>query len=185
MIFDANAFQAKMLGNYKKQPVTGVTPVTGCSVTGAKSLKLLRLPVLLVEEHVIPNVVNKPVTEPVTDQCQILADASHYVAALAKLERDEQIPAAFKIPWARFQSTSWPDIDLNRRDELIADAGLFLDAWAKDADGSDWSASDLFDRPSGLIWRLKGRKVAALGWRCFRLDGDAKLSEFGEGAADD
>ena len=189
MIFDADAFQSVMRGNYEKTPVTPVTPVTGVLVTGAKSLKSQRSQASQVENTVIPNEINQPVILPVTDLCQTVPnvqdtfDPSHFAAALAKLEDNKDIPADYKEPWAQLQSTMWPDVDLNRRDELIADAGLFLDAWAKPAEGSEWSASDLFDRPRGLVWRLQGRKVEAIGPQCYRLEGEMRMTDFTEGAA--
>ena len=190
MIFDADAFQSVMRGNYEKTPVTPVTPVTGVLVTGAKSLKSQRSQASQVENTVIPNEINQPVILPVTDLCQTVPnvqdtfDPSHFAAALAKLEDNKDIPAAYKEPYAHFQATSWQGLSLSRLDELTADVWGFMNskraAWALE---NGWTGPDLFDRPRGLVWRLQGRKVEAIGPQCYRLEGETSLTDFTEGAA--
>ena len=63
----------------------------------------------------------------------------------------------------------------------LDDAGRFLDAWGGRAAAMQSSAGDLFGvpcegQPGGLIWRLKGGRVEALGWDHARL-GDERIIE--------
>src|SRR5271166_214721 len=59
-------------------------------------------------------------------------------------------------------------------------AGAFLDAWGADAATMQWSAGELFDVPrhgrrGGLVWELRGERVAALGEDGARLSGGRVL----------
>jgi hypothetical protein len=52
--------------------------------------------------------------------------------------------------------------------QVINDAGLFLDEWGQRAEHLGWTPDDLFAPPAegqyrgGLVWRLQGRRVAAV-----------------------
>jgi hypothetical protein len=79
-----------------------------------------------------------------------------------------QVPAIYAAAFARLQVT-WP---LGMPDwewqQVINDAGLFLDEWGQRAEHLGWTPDDLFAPPAegqyrgGLVWRLQGRRVAAV-----------------------
>jgi|GEM_PF-4717195 len=185
-----SALLSVFAGSGKKTPVTAVTPVTGISVTGYKSLKLHGLQGLQVENSQKGKRVLEPVTLPVTrppeneGAGQTRFDQAFYELALAKLEsaacleKGQILPREYVEAWARFQATAWPDVDVPAHDNLISWAGVFLDQWAGVALANEWTAKDLFARPYGLLWRLQGRKIESLGQRCFRLEGNAGLTEW-------
>jgi hypothetical protein len=84
--------------------------------------------------------------------------------------------------WARLQVQ--PPLLLAESDwrRAIDDAGRFLDTWGADAAAMQWSMAELFDapregRPGGLIWRLNGERVEALGADCARLS-DGRMIDF-------
>jgi hypothetical protein len=63
----------------------------------------------------------------------------------------------------------------------LADGGQFIDAWGADAAAIGWTAGELFDvpsagRPGGLVWRVKGERVEALGVASARFTGGHAIS---------
>jgi hypothetical protein len=59
----------------------------------------------------------------------------------------------------------------------LDDGGRFLDAWGVDAATMGWAAGELFEVPrgrlgGGLVWRLNGGRVDALGEDRARLADD-------------
>ena len=51
----------------------------------------------------------------------------------------------------------------------LDDGGRFLDSWGSDAADAGWTPGDLFDAAAGLIWRLAGEPVEAIGVDSVRL----------------
>ena len=55
----------------------------------------------------------------------------------------------------------------------LDDGGLFFDRWGADAAALGWTAGELLDVTAGLVWRLGGERVEALGPDHVRL-GDGR-----------
>ena len=87
----------------------------------------------------------------------------------------------YAIAFAQIQANAPPEVPLERWHQFINDAGIFLDQWGHDAERLGWRAEALFglhpnapmaryDR-MGLIWMLKGERVAAITATAARLSG--------------
>jgi hypothetical protein len=92
------------------------------------------------------------------------ADAIAERAALAA----DSVPACYLDAWARLQCQRPSSVDPVAWRRAIDDAGLFLGAWGADAATMRWTPGELFDvprdgQPGGLVWRLTGGRVSALG----------------------
>jgi hypothetical protein len=75
----------------------------------------------------------------------------------------DSVPALYLDAWARLQCqkpTRVSDVDWRL---ALHDGGLFLDAWGEEAAALGWTPGALFDVASGLVWRLAGERVEALG----------------------
>lgn len=84
------------------------------------------------------------------------------LAERASLSADG-VPAHYLDAWAFLQCRHPPLAAESDWRRAINDAGLFLDAWGHQAAALQWTSTDLFDPESGLVWRLAGTQVAALG----------------------
>ena len=80
----------------------------------------------------------------------------------------DRVPACYLDAWARLNHQEPLGVSENEWRLALDDGGRFLDAWGADAATMRWTAGELFDvpregRPGGLVWQLKGKRVAALG----------------------
>jgi hypothetical protein len=57
----------------------------------------------------------------------------------------------------------------------LNDGGLFLDDFGEEAAALGWTAANVFSAASGLVWRLGGRRVEAIGRDCARPDDGQNL----------
>ena len=87
------------------------------------------------------------------------ADAIEERAGLAA----DRVPAVYLDAWAGLQCQRPLSVADAEWRLAVNDAGLFLDAWGADAASMGWSTGELFDVTRGLVWRLVGDRVAALG----------------------
>ena len=80
-------------------------------------------------------------------------------AALA----DGGVPAAYLNVWARFchQLPPFAAPELWRR--AVHDAGRFLDGFGSQAAQLGYTPAEIFDIHGGLVWRLAGARVEAIG----------------------
>lgn len=142
-----------------KTAVTAVTPVTGPKSYGSNPLELRELRALRVKKHGLANHAKTPVTEAVTAP-PLDADASI-------LEREgmavDGAPGVYLTAWARLQTHRPFGVSSEAWQRAVVSAGLFLDRWGEDAARLGWTAGQLFDAPYGLVWRLDGGLVEALG----------------------
>lgn len=143
--------------------VTGVTHVTKSKVT-ARSSRVT------------------PVT-PAT--CLIRSSPEGYVAGRAEgqfeaFDVDERaaiaihdggIPDGYGEAFARLQTAQPIGVDHSRWLQLIDDAGRFLDQWGAEAERLQWTADELFKKPTmiraaleycGLCRAIKGRNVVQI-----------------------
>ena len=91
------------------------------------------------------------------------------------------VPIIYAPEFARLQAHPPTEIQRDRWDQFINDAGLFFDRWGKQAEAFGWRPDELFgldpvapmaryDR-MGLIWMLKGERVVALAATEVKLSG--------------
>lgn len=79
-----------------------------------------------------------------------------------------QVPAIYAVAFAQLQVNRPPGPPEWMWRQAINDAGLFLDEWGRRAEHLGWAPDDLFSPPiegqpcGGLVWRLQGRRVAAV-----------------------
>jgi len=85
----------------------------------------------------------------------------------------DRIPAVFLDVWARLNCQKPARVSEADWRLALNDGGLFLDTWGNDATALQWTPGALFDVASGLIWRLGGGRVEALGADHARL-GDGR-----------
>jgi hypothetical protein len=82
------------------------------------------------------------------------------------------VPIIYASAFAHLQAHAAPGVPIERWDQFINDAGIFLDLWGHEAERLGWRAEELFGlHPEvpmarydqmGLIWMLKGEYVVAL-----------------------
>jgi hypothetical protein len=90
-------------------------------------------------------------------------DAIEERAALAA----DSVPACYLDAWARFQCQR------PCQATEIDGAGRFLDAWGCEAMEAGWTPGELLDVKTGLVWRLAGQHIEAVGAGHVRL-GDGR-----------
>jgi len=86
----------------------------------------------------------------------------------------ETCPAPYADTFTRLNHQKPMALSDARWSRALDDAGRFLDDWGAEAAAMHWSAGELFDlpregRPGGIVWRLKGERVDALGADHVRL----------------
>ena len=102
--------------------------------------------------------------EPVAAALDPVADAIEERRALIA----DTCPAPYADVFARLNHQKPLAVSVEQWERAANDAGLFLDAWGTLAEEMQWTAGDLFDVPregraGGLVWRLGGERVEALG----------------------
>ncbi len=92
----------------------------------------------------------------------------HAIEERAALAADS-VPACYLDAWARLQCQRPSYVTEEARRQSIEDAGRFLDAWGCEAMEAGWTPGELFDAVTGLVWRLAGERVEAIGADHVRL----------------
>lgn len=103
----------------------------------------------------------------------------------AMLIADGGIPECYAAAFAALQQRVPAGVDRRRWELFLNDAGLFLDAWGREADECGWTPADLFGlHPTaplarydemGALWLLKGNHVEALTAEWLRLSKGLKF----------
>ena len=106
-------------------------------------------------------------TAPRSAACREEQAAIEERAALAA----DSVPACYADAWARLNHQKPANVTESRWRLALGDGGRFLDAWGDEAAELGWTAGDLFEVLFGLVWRLVGERVEALG------PDDAELSD--------
>ena len=147
-----------------KTGVTGVTGVTCETVTCDKSLMLQLLRPLRLKNDKNPKSALEGVTETL--------NARNGIDTIEVEERKgmamDGVPELYLDDWARLQCQRPAAVSDDEWRQAIIDAGLFLDCWGSPALELGWTPADLFDAardgsPGGLVWRIKGQGIRALG----------------------
>ena len=96
----------------------------------------------------------------------------------------DRVPALYIDAWARLNYQKPFAVSDAEWRLALDDGGRFLDAWGEYATALGWTPGELFDVPregrlGGLVWRLAGERVEALGPAHVRL-GDGRTIMRGE-----
>ena len=91
------------------------------------------------------------------------------------------VPACYLDAWARLNCQK--PLRVSDAEWRLAhdDGGQFLDAWGEDAATLGWTSGELFDVTAGLVWRLGGERIEALGPDHARLRGGRTLKSKRDG----
>ena len=131
-----------------------------------------RLKALLAEKR-LPQEPTKPTKAPfvsfVSDPGSPFFEAEVAVQERAGLAAG-RVPAIYLDTWARLNCQKPFRVSEAEWRLALNDGGLFLDGWGEDAVALGWTPGALFDVASGLVWRLGGVRVGALGADHARLN---------------
>ena len=103
------------------------------------------------------------------------ADAIEERAGLAA----DRVPAAYLDAWARLNHQEPFDVTEAQWRQAVDDGGLFLDARGSEAAETGWTPGELFDVAAGLVWRLAGASVEAIGADHVRLSDGRTIARGG------
>jgi hypothetical protein len=155
-----------------KTGVTGVTGVTDPEGYASTLPELRRLRQLRVKSSKFPDDAKAGVTEGVTSAPE--ADETDII------EREGMasggVPSAYLRGWAMLQTYPPLGVSPETWQGVVNDTGRFLDRWGREADRFGWSSDELFQQPHGLVWKLSGGRVEALGINHARMDGGRLLA---------
>jgi hypothetical protein len=73
------------------------------------------------------------------------------------------VPAVYRDAWSRLNCQRPYGISEPQWRRALDDGGRFLDAYGNEAAQLGWLPGDLFDLVGGIVWRLNGESVAAVG----------------------
>jgi hypothetical protein len=82
----------------------------------------------------------------------------------------DRVPVAYLDVWARLNHQRPFDVSEAEWRLALDDGGRFLDAWGGEAAEAGWTPGELFDVMAGLVWRLAGEQVDAIGVDRVRLN---------------
>jgi hypothetical protein len=145
--------------------VMGVSGVTGALGLHLKPQQLRQLRQLRLEKDDWGKSAKEGVTSLATPSIGRDFDAIEERAALAA----ESVPACYLDAWARLQCQRPSYAPEEAWQRAIDDAGRFLDACGDEAADAEWTPGELFDAMTGLVWRLAGERVEAIGADHVRL----------------
>jgi hypothetical protein len=83
----------------------------------------------------------------------------------------DSVPAVYLDAWSRLNHQRRLGVSEAEWRLALDDGGRFLDAWGSEAAELGWTPGELFDVRAGLVWRLVGQHVEAIGADHLRLSG--------------
>ncbi len=141
-----------------------------------------RLKALLAEKQ-LPQEPTKPTKAPfvsfVSDPGSPFFEAEVAVQERAGLAAG-RVPAIYLDTWSRLNCQKPFRVSEAEWRLALDDGGLFLDGWGEDAAALGWTPGALFDVARGLVWRLSGGRVDALGADHARLNDGRTIVQEGE-----
>jgi hypothetical protein len=135
----------------KKPAVTPVTPVTPLARQKGKSEQA--------------NIAILDGAEPDADEIDERAGIAN-----------DSVPGLYLDAWARLNWQKPARVSETHWRLALDEGGRFLDTWGEEAAALGWTPGDLFDVAGGLVWRLGGERVEALGPDHVRL-GNGQILE--------
>jgi hypothetical protein len=91
----------------------------------------------------------------------------------------DSVPAVYLDAWARLNCQRPHGVIEADWHRALQDGGLFLDEFGNEAARLCWRPDELFDLRNGLIWRLSGERVLAVGTHGVRLRNGLTLGKRG------
>lgn len=88
----------------------------------------------------------------------------------------DSVPAVYLDAWARLNHQKPEGVTQADWRRALDDGGCFLDGFGKAAAGLGWRPGELFDLGRGLVWRLNGKRVQAIGTHGVRLNNGLALA---------
>lgn len=88
----------------------------------------------------------------------------------------DRVPAVYLDAWSRLNYRKPFDASEADWRSALDDGGRFLDSWGDAAVALGWTVGDVFGVNEGIVWRLAGQSVEALGLTHLRLSGGKRLS---------
>jgi hypothetical protein len=98
----------------------------------------------------------------VSDQGSPLCEDEAAIEERVGLAAD-RVPPLYLNAWARLNHGKPARASDDEWRLAVDDGGRFLDAWGSEAIELRWTAGELFDALAGLVWRLGGACIEALG----------------------
>ena len=161
--------RADMLARFRaiaRGEIAPVTPDDGVTVTSRLRQKTPELRQLRLLRPKWDEGENKNVEAPAGSDGQMShADAIEERAGLAA----DSVPAVYLDAWARLNHQKPFHVSEAEWRFALDDGGRFLDAWGNEAADMGCTPGELFDVTAGLIWRLAGERVEAIGADHVRL----------------
>jgi hypothetical protein len=81
----------------------------------------------------------------------------------------DRVPPIYLDAWARLNCQKPASVSEAEWRLALDDSGRFLDAWGSEAADMRWTPGEVFDVTAGLVWRLGGERVGAIGADHVRL----------------
>jgi hypothetical protein len=75
----------------------------------------------------------------------------------------DRVPRVYLDAWARLNHQKPEGVSESEWRGALDDGGQFLDAWGSKAAEAGWTPGELFDAKAGLVWRLAGERIEAIG----------------------
>ena len=148
-----------------KTSVTPATPVTDGTGYRPEPPELQALRRLQVKDGKKRRGDFSPVTAPATALLESDEAAIEERAGLAA----GRVPPVYLDAWARLNHQRPYGMSEGEWRQALDDGGRFLDALGNEAAELRWTPGELFDVRAGLVWRLAGERVEAIGADHVRL----------------
>ena len=81
----------------------------------------------------------------------------------------DRVPSVYLDGWSRLNHQKPEGVSEGAWRQALGDGGRFLDTWGRETAACHWTPGELFDVRAGLVWRLAGASVEALGPHHARL----------------
>lgn len=143
----------------QKSAVADVAPVADVARYARKPPELQPLQPLHIECSEAGKKTGDAVAAHVASPIAPDDDAIEERAALAA----DCAPSCYLDSWARLNHQKPANVSEAEWRLALDDGGRFLDAWGSEAAETEWIPGELFDVSAGLVWKLAGACVEALG----------------------
>ena len=121
-----------------------------------------------IAPRVTPETPSVTLVTPVTPEIERRGNAEAATALLEAIEERaglaaDRVLSVYLDAWARLNCQKPAGVSETERRLALDDGGCFLDGWGYVVADTGWTPGELFDVTAGLIWRLAGAGVEAVG----------------------